>query len=213
MKVKLKYFCEVTTVVKLSLNVSNEISSKEGLQVEPTVVAVSCSETHTFSKPNQTVIKLIEGIGVEGDAHSGTTVKHRFLVKQDATRPNIRQVHLIHQELLDDLNAKGYSVDPGQLGENITTKGINLLDLPTGTRLMIGSDVIVEVTALRNPCKQIDEFQKGLLKAVLYKNEDGVLVRKTGVMGIVIKGGDVLPGDVITVNLPPEPHDSLAYVW
>ena len=175
----------------------------------PTVIAVSCSTTHSFSKPNQTAITLIEGIGVEGDAHSGKTVKHRFLVKQDATRPNIRQVHLIHKELLDELNDKGFDVNPGQLGENITTKGIALLELPTGTRLFIGDEVIIEVT----PCKQIDEFQKGMLKTVLYKDENGNLIRKTGVMGIVRQGGVVRPGDVIAIKLPPIPHHPLEYVW
>ena len=181
--------------------------------MDPIVIAVSCSETHSFSKPNQTVIKLIEGIGVEGDAHSGRTVKHRFLVKKDATRPNIRQVHLIHNELLDELNAKGFSVNPGQLGENITTRGIDLLSLPSGTIMNIGFEVVIELTALRNPCKQIDEFQEGMLKAVLYKDENGVLVRKTGVMGIVKSGGEICPGDAIVIDLPPEPQQQLEYVW
>lgn len=181
--------------------------------MDPIVVAVGRSETHSFSKPNQPVIHLIEGIGVEGDAHSGTTVKHRFLVKQDASRPNIRQVHLIHNELLDELNEKGFSVKPGQLGENITTTGIALLELPTGTTLCIGNEVVIELTALRNPCKQIDQFQEGMLKAVLYKDGNGNLVRKTGVMGIVRNGGEVRRGDVIVTNLPPLPHHPLEYVW
>lgn len=181
--------------------------------MEPTVIAVSQSETHTFSKPNQEVIRLIAGLGVEGDAHSGKTVKHLFLVKKDATRPNIRQIHLIHAELFDELKEKGFTILPGQLGENITTRGIDLLGLPTGTILKIGADVVIEVTALRNPCKQIDKFQKGLLKEVLYKDEAGDLVRKTGVMGIILKGGRVQPGGNITVELPPEPHHKLEYVW
>jgi MOSC domain-containing protein YiiM len=181
--------------------------------MDSVVVAVSKSGAHTFSKPNQEVINLIAGIGVEGDAHSEKTVKHRYLVKKDAERPNIRQVHLIHQELLDELKGKGFSVVPGELGENITTQGIELLDLPTGTRLMIGTEVVVEVTALRNPCKQIDEFQKGLLKEVLYKEENGELVRKTGVMGVVLSGGEVRPGDKIRVDLPSEPYQKLEYIW
>jgi len=181
--------------------------------MDPAVAAVSRSQTHTFSKPNQSAIRLIAGIGVEGDAHSGKTVKHRFLVKKDASRPNIRQVHLIHQELLDALNEKGFSVGPGQLGENITTRGIALLDLPTGTILRIGDEAVVEVTALRNPCKQIDEFQPGLLKEVLYKDESGELVRKTGVMGVVLVGGEVRPGDKISTDLPSEPYQKLAYIW
>lgn len=177
------------------------------------VIAVSCSKGHTFSKPNQSAIQLIEGIGVEGDAHSGKTVKHRFLVKKDARRPNIRQIHLIHAELFDELENKGFSVKPGELGENITTRGIDLLGLPTGTRLSIGAEVVIEVTALRNPCKQIDEFQQGLLKEVLYKDEQGNLVRKTGVMGVIHQGGEVHPGDTIVVELPPEPHQKLEYIW
>jgi len=181
--------------------------------MEPFVIAVSRSKTHTFSKPNQEAIQLIAGLGVEGDAHSGRTVKHRFLVKKDASRPNIRQIHLIHAELFDELEVKGYSVKPGELGENITTREVDLLGLPTGTILKIGSEVVVKVTALRNPCKQIDEFQKGLLKEVLYKDEEDNLVRATGVMGIILKGGRVQPGDNILVELPPEPHQELEYVW
>jgi len=177
------------------------------------VVAVSRSAEHTFSKPNEESIKLIEGFGVEGDAHAGKTVKHRYLVKKDRTRPNIRQIHLIHAELLDELDEKGFSVGPGQLGENITTRGVDLLALPTGTKLYIGSDVLIELTALRNPCVQIDDFQKGMLKEVLYKDEDGNLVRRTGVMGIILKEGIVKPDDEIVVKLPPEPHHPLEYVW
>ena len=181
--------------------------------MKPTVVAISLSETHTFSKPNQSAIRLIEGFGVEGDAHAGKTVKHRFLVKKDATKPNIRQVHLIHAELLDELEEKGFTVHPGQFGENITTRGVDLLGLPTDTILKIGEEAVVKITALRNPCKQIDEFQKGLLKEVLYKDEEGNLVRETGVMGIILKGGTILPGDSLIVELPPEPHQKLEYIW
>ena len=181
--------------------------------MNPVVIAVSLSETHTFIKPNQPAIRLIEGFGVEGDAHAGKTVKHRFLVKKDATKPNIRQIHLIHAELLDKLEEKGFTVHPGQLGENITTRGVDLLGLPTDTILKIGKTAVVKITALRNPCKQIDEFQKGLLKEVLYKDEDGNLVRATGVMGIILKGGTVQPGDSIVTELPPEPHQILEYVW
>lgn len=181
--------------------------------MDSVVLATSLSETHSFSKTNQPSIQLIENIGVEGDAHSGKTVKHRFLVKKDGTRPNIRQVHLIHSELFDELEDKGFTVHPGQLGENITTRGVDLLGLPTGTILKIGSEAVVKVTALRNPCKQIDDFQKGLLKEVLYKDEEGNLVRKTGVMGVILQGGEVRPGDTITVELPPEPHHKLEYIW
>ena len=175
------------------------------------VKAVSRSAQHTFSKENQPSIKLIEGIGVEGDAHSGEKVKHRYLVKLNPDKPNLRQVHLIHAELLDMLVANGFSVAPGQLGENITTRGVDLLSLPTGTELKIGSTAVVELTGLRNPCYQIDDFQKGMLKAVLDKDEQGSIIRKAGVMGIVVSGGVIHPDDAIVVTLPPKPHQRLEY--
>lgn len=181
--------------------------------MNPIVTAVSRSKTHTFSKANQPEINLIEGYGVEGDAHAGKTVKHRFLVKKDGARPNIRQVHLIQAELLDSLENKGFTVKPGELGENITTRGVDLLGLPTGTILNIGSEVVVKLTALRSPCQQIDDFQKGLLKEVLDRDEEGNLIRKTGVMGVILRSGPVQPGDKINVDLPPEPHQALEYVW
>ena len=179
----------------------------------PTIVAVSRSGQHTFSKQNQPVVNLIAGVGVEGDAHAGKKVKHRYLVGLDATKPNIRQVHLIQAELFDELNANGFSVGPGQLGENITTRGVDLLALPTGTKLNIGEGVVIELTALRNPCSQIDNFQKGVLKAVLDKDEEGNVIRKAGVMGIVQNGGEIRPGDALTVSLPAEPYHPLEYVW
>ena len=181
--------------------------------MNPVVVAVSCNAQHTFSKPNQSVIKLIEGVGVEGDAHAGKTVKHRYLVGLDSTKPNLRQVHLMQAELFDELNAKGFSVGPGQLGENITTRGVDLLALPRGTKLTIGAETVIELTALRNPCFQIDHFQKGMLKAVLDKGEDGRVIRKAGVMGIVLTGGEIRPKSSIMIELPSEPHQSLEYVW
>jgi MOSC domain-containing protein YiiM len=181
--------------------------------MEPVVMAVSCSAQHTFSKPNQPFINLIEGVGIEGDAHAGKRVKHRYLVNIDASKPNLRQVHLIQTELLDDLNANGFSVGPGQLGENITTRGFDLLALPTGTKLKIGAEAVIKLTALRNPCHQIDNFQKGMLKAVLDRDDDGNVIRKAGVMGIVLVGGEIRPNDPIMINLPPEPHHRLEYVW
>jgi len=181
--------------------------------MNPVAIAVSCSAQHTFSKPNQLSINLIEGIGVEGDAHAGKKVKHRYLVKIDSTKPNLRQVHLIQAELFDELNATGFSVGPGQLGENITTRGADLLALPTGTKLQIGAEAVIELTALRNPCHQIDNFQKGMLKAVLDRDDDGNVIRKAGVMGIVLVGGEIRPNDPIVINLPPEPHQQLEYVW
>lgn len=177
-----------------------------------TVAAVSCGATHAFSKSNQPVIRLLAGLGVEGDAHMGETVKHRSRVRRDPTQPNLRQVHLIQTELLDELNAAGFSVSAGWMGENITTRGIDLLGLPTGTRLRLGDDAVVEVTGLRNPCAQLDDFQSGLMSAVLDRDEDGNLVRKAGIMGIVLAGGEVRPDDEIHVELPSPPHQSLERV-
>lgn len=175
------------------------------------VLAVHRSETHSFSKPMVETIELIEGIGVAGDAHSGTTVKHRSRVRADPDQPNLRQVHLIHAELFDHLATVGHQVLPGDLGENITTRGLPLLDLPVGARLHIGRAVIT-VTGLRNPCQQINDFQPGLLKQVLRKRADGNLERLTGVMGIVSRGGTIRAGDPIGVELPPAPHHRLARV-
>jgi MOSC domain-containing protein YiiM len=176
------------------------------------VTAVSLSPTHTFSKTNQNVIRLLAGLGVEGDAHMGATVKHRSRVAQDPTQPNLRQVHLIHSELFGEVGAAGFGIAPGQMGENITTEGIELLKLPAGTRLHIGPTALIEITGLRNPCGQIDAFQQGLLAAVLDHDEQGRLIRKAGVMGIVVLGGDVRPGDTIGIELPPEPHRPLERV-
>lgn len=167
------------------------------------VVAVSVSGTHTMSKPNTGRIRLLEGLGVEGDAHMGATVKHRSRVARDPTQANLRQVHLIHAELHDELSGKGFSVTPGLMGENVTTRGVDLLGLPTGARLHLGASAIVEVTGLRNPCYQLDGLQKGLMAATLDKDADGNLIRKAGVMGVVIAGGEVATGDPIRVELPP----------
>jgi MOSC domain-containing protein YiiM len=173
------------------------------------VIAVSRNAAHTFSKQNQEAIRLIAGMGVEGDAHLGSTVQHLSRIAKDPTQPNLRQVHLIHAELFDELQSRGFDVQPGNLGENIATRGIDLLALPTGSRLMLGRDAIIEITGLRNPCYQLDRFQKGLVAAVLDRDADGLLIRKAGVMGIVIAGGEVRAGDAIVVRLPPPPHRAL----
>lgn len=177
-----------------------------------TVAAVSRSGDYTFTKPNHDSITLIAGLGVDGDVHAGVTVKHRSRVARDPTVPNLRQVHLIHAELFAEVGTAGYEVRPGELGENVTTQGIDLLSLPTGTRLHLGPDAVIEVTGLRNPCVQIDNFQPGLLKQVVDRDADGNIVRKAGVMSIVIQGGVVRPGDPIQVELPAEPHRPLAPV-
>lgn len=174
-----------------------------------TVVAVSVGPEHTMLKENASRITLLQALGVEGDAHMGTTVKHRSRVARDPSQPNLRQVHLIHAELLDELEEKGFTVAPGRMGENITTRGIALLDLPTGTRLHIGDNAIIEVTGLRNPCAQLDGIKPGLMQAVLGRDAEGNLIRKAGLMGIVLQGGEVKPEDGIRAILPPEPHVAL----
>lgn len=173
------------------------------------VTAVSNSATHTFTKAQKNAIRLLTGLGVQGDAHLGETVKHRSRVARDPSQPNLRQVHLIHAELHDELNAAGFNVDAGQMGENLTTRGIDLLGLPTGTRLHIGAGVVIEVTGLRNPCAQLDNFRPGLMKAVLDRDEQGGLIRKAGIMAIVLSGGDIKPGDAIRSELPQAPHQAL----
>ena len=175
----------------------------------PRVIAVCASPGHTMSKPATDSIRLLAGLGVEGDAHAGTTVKHRSRVAKDPLAPNLRQVHLIHAELFDDVATRGFTVKPGELGENMTTTGIDLLSLPRGTILQLGATATVEVTGLRNPCKQIDGLQEGLMEAVLERSPERGLIRKAGIMGIVISGGEVRAGDTITITLPPQPHEPL----
>ena len=176
------------------------------------VVAVSCTAAHEFSKQSRAVINLIAGLGVEGDAHAGVKVQHLSRIRRDPDAANLRQVHLIHAELHDELNASGYSIAAGDMGENVTTRGIALLALPTNARLHLGPHAIVEIKGLRNPCSQLDGLHKGLMAATLDKDVNGNLIRKAGVMGIVIAGGEVKPGDPIRVELPVEPHTRLAPV-
>ena len=173
------------------------------------VIAVSSRIGHHFSKTPGLSIRLLTGLGVAGDAHMGETVKHRSRVRKDPTQPNLRQVHLMHAELFDELRAKGFVVQPAELGENITTSGLDLLALPTGTRLHLGASAVIEITGLRNPCIQIDNFQKGLMAATLDRDADGNLIRKAGVMSIVLADGDVRPGDAVRVELPAAPHRPL----
>ncbi|MEU0202251.1 MULTISPECIES: MOSC domain-containing protein [unclassified Streptomyces] len=176
------------------------------------VTAVSSNGEYSFTKPNRDSITLLAGLGVEGDVHAGVTVKHRSRVAQDPTRPNLRQVHLMHEELFAEVAEDGFEVAPGQLGENITTAGVDLLGLPTGTLLRIGDSAVLEVTGLRNPCVQIDAFQGGLLKRVVGRDEAGNVVRKAGIMSVVREGGVVRPGDRIEAELPAEPHRPLEQV-
>ena len=176
------------------------------------VQAVAASPAHGFSKPCLPSIRLLAGLGVEGDAHCGVTVKHRSRVAKDPAQPNLRQLHLIHAELFAELAAAGFALAPGALGENVTTEGLDLLALPRGTRLHLGESAVAEVTGLRNPCWQIDALQAGLMQACLGRDAAGGLVRKTGVMAVVLAGGDIAPGDAIRVVLPPLPHEPLGVV-
>ena len=173
------------------------------------VTAVSRSATHEFSKALGDRIKLLAGLGVEGDAHAGETVKHRSRVARDPTQPNLRQVHFIHAELHEELEAAGFHVSAGDMGENVTTRGVDLLGLSAGTRLHLGAGAVVEITGLRNPCIQLNHFQPGLMAACLGRDSAGNLIRKAGVMGIVLAPGEVRPGDAIRVELPPGPHRPL----
>ncbi len=179
---------------------------------EGIVEAVSSSATHSMAKPGRRRIRLLAGLGVDEDAHSGTTVKHRSRVARDPSQPNLRQVHLIHAELHDELRAAGFRVAPGRMGENITTRGIDLLKLPRGSRLRLGDAAVVEITGLRNPCRQLDGLEPGLMAAVLDRDTDGGLVRKAGVMSVVVSEGEVKPGDAISTELPPRPHHRLKVV-
>ncbi|GGR17073.1 MOSC domain-containing protein [Streptomyces aurantiogriseus] len=176
------------------------------------VTAVSSNGTYSFTKPNRDSITLIAGLGVEGDVHAGATVKHRFRMEKDPSQPNLRQVHLIHAELFEEVREAGFEVGPGELGENVTTRGVDLLGLPVGARLRLGAQAVVEVTGLRNPCAQIDAFQKGLMKQVVGRDRDGRPAFKSGIMSVVLSGGLVRPGDPITVELPDGPHQPLRIV-
>ncbi len=176
------------------------------------VEAVHTGAVHGIGKESAGAIRLVAGHGVDGDVHAGETVKHRSRVRRDPTQPNLRQVHLIHAELLDDLARRGHDVAPGDLGENLTTRGVDLLGLPTGTLLHLGADAVVRVEGLRNPCVQIEAYDEGLLRHVAGRAPDGSVVRRAGVMGVVLAGGLVRAGDPIRLVLPEHPHRPLAPV-
>ncbi len=176
------------------------------------VVAVSLNPSHLFRKSTQDSIKLLAGLGVEGDAHCGKKVKHRSRVAKDPNQLNLRQVHVIHAELHDELNNAGFDILPGQMGENITTRGIDLLKLPTDTKLHIGNEAVIQVTGLRNPCGQLDNLKAGLKAAVLYKDSEGNIIRKAGIMSIVLASGEISAGDNIRIEFPPQPYRQLERV-
>ena len=173
------------------------------------VLSLSKSDQHEFSKLPCASIALIKGEGVSGDAHRGVTVQHRSRVEVDPAQPNLRQVHLIHHELIQALQEKGFQVFASTMGENITTEGIDLLSLPRGAVLHIGEEAVIEITGLRNPCEQLDDFQKGLMAAVLDKDPQGKLIRKAGIMAMVLAGGNISIGDPIKISLPKKPHHAL----
>lgn len=173
------------------------------------VTTVSRSPNHGPAKTNQAAIRLRVGLGVEGDAHMGASVQHLSRVARDPSQPNLRQVHLIHAELYDELRSAGFDVAPGRMGENVTTRGVDLLGLTAGTRLRLGPTAVVEVTGLRNPCAQLDGIQPGLMAATLERDRQGRLIRKAGIMGVVVAGGDVRPGDPIQVEPPAHPSRPL----
>lgn len=173
------------------------------------VVSVGRAPEYGFSKPVRDGIRLVEGLGVQDDAHAGSTVMHQYLKQRDADAPNLRQVHLLPMELIDELNAKGFELAPGDLGENVTTRGIDLIGLPRGTRLALGAEAVVEVAGLRYPCSKMDDLRPGLFNAVIDQDEDGNQVLKPGVMCVVAHEGEVRAGDAITVELPAPPHEAL----
>lgn len=179
---------------------------------EPSVIAVHKKSSYSFHKDTVPTIYLVAGIGVEGDIHSGETVKHRSRVRRDPAQPNLRQVHLMPSELFDELKEKGFKVRVGELGENITTSGIDLINLPKDTRMIFESGAEIQITGLRNPCHQLDDWQKGLLKACLEKDAEGNLIRKAGVMAIVLKGGKVSAKETVRILKPSPPHISLEKV-
>jgi MOSC domain-containing protein YiiM len=177
-----------------------------------TVSGLHLSSSHSFSKESRDEVTLIEGVGVEGDAHAGETVKHRSRVRYDPTQPNLRQVHLLHSEVFTELAEKGFQVGPGDIGENVTTEGIELLSLPRDTILWLGDTAAVRITGLRNPCVQLDRYQEGLMNGLLDKDSNGALIRKAGIMSVVLYGGIVRVGDEIRIELPEEPHFALERV-
>ena len=179
------------------------------MDVNGTVEALSRSASYTMAKPNQPSIRLVAGLGVDGDVHAGTTVKHRSRMRRDPTQPNLRQVHLIHAELHEELRSLGFEVAAGRMGENVTTRGVDLLGLATGTQLQLGDEALVEVTGLRNPCVQLDGIQPGLLDACVEREGAVVTRRKAGVMAVVVRSGEVRVGDPIVVLRPDGPHEAL----
>ncbi|MEI7624224.1 MAG: MOSC domain-containing protein [Actinomycetes bacterium] len=177
-----------------------------------TVTSLHSDSGHNFSKPSIAEAVFLAGVGIEGDAHSGPTTQHLSRQKKDASRPNLRQVHLVASELHEELRADGFDVPFGAFGENLTTSGLDLGELPVGSTLRLGDDVIIALTGFRDPCSQIDKFQEGLRAAVSFKPETGPQLFRNGVMSVVVRGGTVRVGDTIKVALPAEPHQPMQKV-
>jgi len=164
-------------------------------------VSVNSDDAYRFSKIARQSVRLVEGHGIEGDAHAGRFVKHRYQAKKEPLTPNRRQVHLIQSELFEEMRGFGFIIEPGDLGENVTTVGIDLLALPLGAQLHLGESAVVELTGLRMPCGLIDKFQTGLKRSMIVRTPRGVTFR-AGVLGIVTSSGDVRPGDLVRAELP-----------
>jgi MOSC domain len=177
------------------------MSQSDALSLQGTVVAVAADRGHRFSKPTRDRIVLLEGHGVEGDAHAGPFVRHRYLARRRPRVPNLRQVHLIPSELFRSLSEAGFEVAAGDLGENITTTGLDLERMPLGTLIEFGLMAMIELTGLRTPCVLIDRFQAGLKRQVLSSDETGPPF-KCGVLGVVRSGGPVAAGDAARARLP-----------
>jgi MOSC domain-containing protein YiiM len=196
----------------MTIPVERSRQSAQTPPMHPTIISLSRDAAHNFSKQPATQLTLLAGLGIEGDAHAGRTVQHLSRIAKDPSSPNLRQVHLIHEELFEELAEKGFTVCPGQLGENVTTRGLDLLGLSRGTRLRLGDEALIEITGLRNPCHQINGLEEGLMAAVLDKAPNGSLVRKSGVMAVVITSGDVRVGDGIELASVPMQFEALGVV-
>jgi MOSC domain-containing protein YiiM len=172
----------------------------------PQVTSVSLNPLHTFSKRPVPEIRILAHHGVEGDAHAGEKVQHLYRVRKNPNAPNLCQVHLIAEEFLEELRTQNFPIEPGQLGENIIVRSLDLCSLSVGATLRLGSDALIEITGLRDPCNQLNTLRPGLMKACLARSLDGTLIRKAGVMAIALVSGSVRPGDPIHLTLPPHPH-------
>jgi MOSC domain-containing protein YiiM len=173
--------------------------------MQGTVVSVNSDDAHRFSKIARQSVRLVEGHGIEGDAHAGRFVQHRHQAKKAPRAPNRRQVHLVQSELFEEMRRLGFVIAPGDLGENITTVGIDLLALPLGAQLHLGESAVVELTGLRTPCALIDKFKTRLKRAMIVRTPHGVTFR-AGVLGIVTSSGDLRPGDLVRAELPASRH-------